>query len=230
MRFLFFCSACIFLLSSSVSAQIDAESAKDHVIIKFSPLPLFDADNTVQFGVEVPFGKSGFSVQQDLGYGKSSFNIWYTDYSNPPDKEIFKSRTQLRYYYFDARRVRGYVGGEFLFKKVVYRDNQWVGMECGDFGTCSFFQNKDIKIGRYVAAGHVRMGWQFYFGSRMTMDLFTGFGLRNINVRAITPGLENARYSRPREMWSNTAPGSNEVVPSLVLGFHFGIVLGKFED
>lgn len=230
MRFFLIYVACIFFPVSKVLAQIDVEKAKNHVIVKFSPLPLFDADNTVQFGVEVPLGKSGWSLQEDLGYGQSSFGIWYTDEVNPPNKEIFKSRTQLRYYYFDGRRVRGYVGGEFLYKKVVYRDNQWVGMDCNEFGRCGFFENRDIKIGRFVAAGHARMGWQFYLGSRIALDLFTGFGMRHIGVRAITPSLENVRYSKPREMWSNTSPGTGEMVPSLVLGFHFGLVLGKFSD
>jgi hypothetical protein len=122
------------------------------------------------------------------------------------------------------------MGGEILLKKVVYRDNQWVGMDCNDFRTCGYYENQDIKIARFVGAGHFRMGWQFYFASRMALDLFTGFGIRSINVKAITPGLEDMSYSRPREMWSNTAPGSRNVVPSLVLGFHFGIILGKFED
>ncbi|MEO6286539.1 MAG: hypothetical protein ABIN80_04560 [Dyadobacter sp.] len=230
MRLLLICVICSFFQFSTVVGQINAEAAKNHVIIKFSPLPLFDADNTVQFGVEVPLGKRGFSLQQDLGYGHSKFSMWYSDYTNPPNKATFKSRTQLRYYYFDGRKVRGYMAGELLLKKVVYRNDQWVGMDCSEFGTCGFFQNQEVKIGRFVGAGHFRMGWQFYFGSRMALDMFTGFGIRSIHVKAITPGLQNMRYSRPREMWSDTSPGSREVVPSLVLGFHLGIILGKFED
>jgi hypothetical protein len=230
MRLFLICIIGSFFQFNAVFGQVNAEAAKRNVIVKFSPLPLFDADNTVQFGVEVPLGKSGISLQQDLGYGQSKFSMWYSDYTNPPNKETFKSRTQLRYYYFDGRKVRGYLGGEVLLKKVVYRDNQWVGMDCNEFGTCGFFQDREIKIARFVGAGHFRMGWQFYFGSRMTLDLFTGVGMRNIRVRAITPGLEDMRYSRPKEMWANTSPGSNDVVPSLVLGFHLGIILGKFED
>ncbi|WP_439559347.1 hypothetical protein [Dyadobacter sp.] len=211
-------------------AQVDAWNAANHVIIKYSPAAMFDSDNTIQFGVEVPLGKSGISLQQDLGYGHSSFNLWYYEVTTVPDKSTYKSRTQLRYYYFSKQRVRGYFAGEFMYKRVVYRQNQWVGMDCAESGGCNYSENKDVKIGRIAAAGHARLGWQFYFPSRMTLDLFTGFGLRNINVKTLTAGLDNARVQSPQEMWSETTPGTHYVVPSLVLGFHLGVVLGKIRQ
>ncbi|KAA0988716.1 hypothetical protein [Dyadobacter aurulentus] len=218
------------LIHAGASGQVDAETAADHVIIKYSPLPMFDFDNTIQFGVEIPFGQSGVTLQQDLGYGRSTFNAWYTEQTNVPDKSTYKSRTTLRYYYFGKRRVRGYVAGEFMFKQVVYRENQWVGMDCSGFGGCGYFENKDIRIARIVGAGHAKMGWQFYFPSRLTMDLFAGLGMRSIKVRTLTPGLDNALIRGPDEFWAESTPGTREIVPSLVLGFHLGFVLGKFED
>ncbi|WP_157488129.1 DUF3575 domain-containing protein [Dyadobacter crusticola] len=225
------CTVLLLLLGFSFSwAQIDAYNAAKHVIIKYSPAAMFDSDNTIQFGVEVPLGKSGISLQQDLGYGHSGFNLWYHDITNAPNKSTYKSRTHLRYYYFSKSRVRGYFAGEFLYKKVLYRDNQWVGMDCSSFGDCNYFENKDVTIGRIAAAGHARMGWQFYFPSRMTLDLFTGFGMRDIKVKALSPGLETARVRAPREIWSETTPGTHYVMPSLVLGFHLGVVLGKIRQ
>ncbi|NIJ54995.1 DUF3575 domain-containing protein [Dyadobacter arcticus] len=230
MRLLLILGVWLALGSTNLQAQIDAFNAKSHVIIKYSPLPMFDLDNTIQFGVEVPLGKSGLTIQEDLGYGHSSFSMWYRETSDVPNKATFKSRTQLRYYYFDRRRVRGYVGGEFLYKKVVYRENEWVGMDCSGFGGCNYFEEKKYKVGRFIGAGHARLGWQFYFPSRMTMDLFTGLGWRKISVRTITPGLENTNITIPDEFWTNANPNTKDFVPSLVLGFHLGIVLGKFDN
>ncbi|MCE7066168.1 DUF3575 domain-containing protein [Dyadobacter sp. CY326] len=209
--------------------QIDAETAQQHVIVKFAPLALFDFDNAVQFGVEVPLGTSGMSLQQDLGYGHSSFNMWYENESIRPRKYTYKSRTQLRYYYMTRRRVKAYVAGEFMLKKVIYAENKWVGMDCLD-GNCNYFENKFVKTGRTVGAGHVKLGWQFYFGNRMALDLFTGIGFRNISVKAITPGLDNANIPRTDRWFEYDRPGVNEIVPSIAMGVHFGIVLGKFGD
>jgi hypothetical protein len=216
--------------TTDLFGQIDGKSAKDHVVIKYSPLPMFDFDNTIQFGAEIPFGNSGLTIQQDLGYGHASFGMWYRNRDNVPDKTTYKSRTHLRYYYLERRRVRGYLGAEFLYKRVIYRGSQWIGMDCSQSGGCNYFEQKDVTIGRIIGAGHARMGWQFYFSNRMTIDLFSGIGWRHIKVRAITAGLENARVTTPDEFWTNAGAGTDELVPSLVLGVHFGIVLGKFID
>lgn len=220
---------CLLLaISAKVDAQVDAFTAARHVVIKFSPLPLFDLDNTVQFGVEIPLGTKGLSLQQDLGYGNEAMNGWYEDQNaGPDDKQTFKSRTNLRYYYFQRKRVRGYVGGEVMLKQVLYRDTQWVGMDCAD-GSCNFREERDLKIVRHAAAGHVKFGWQFYFDSRMTIDLFTGIGFRSIAVKELSGKLENARYSRIGEFWEMTTPGDRAFVPSFAGGVHFGFVLGKF--
>ncbi|MCE6992772.1 DUF3575 domain-containing protein [Dyadobacter sp. CY323] len=220
----------ILLIFSQVSAQIDAQTAGSHVILKYSPLPMFDVDNTFQLGVEVPLGNSGFSLQQDLGYGHSKFNIWYQEDSSPPNKDIYKSRTQLRYYFYERRRTKAYVAGEYLFKKVVYRENQWVGMDCSGFGGCGYFENRDVKIGRIVGAGHIRAGWQIYFANRMTLDFFGGFGMRRIKVNTLSSGLENASVRNPESFWFNAANGADDFIPSLVLGVHFGLILGKLEN
>jgi hypothetical protein len=223
-------AGCCFLAFCSYG-QINAETAKEHVIIKFAPLALFDFDNTVQFGVEVPLGKSGMSLQQDLGYGHSSFNIMYGTELDRPQKEIYKSRTQLRYYYMERRRVKAYVAGEVLLKKVIYAENKWVGMECDQpWGNCAFFENKYVKTGRTVGAAHAKLGWQFYFSNRMALDLFTGIGFRHISVKSITPGLDNAQVPRTNRWFESDIPGTSEFIPSLAMGFHFGIVLGKFDD
>lgn len=220
--FAFLCPFC------SCLAQFDVESAKRHVIVKYSPLPMFDFDNTIQFGVEVPLGIGNFALQEDLGYGNSSFNAWY-DNDDRPDKQIFKSRTHLKWYFMERRRMRAYVGPEILYKKVVYRDSQWAGRDCDSgFGPCSFFQNQDVRVDKNVVATHARFGWQFITPSRFTFDLFAGVGFRQIFATSHSPGIPDAEIRRIHDNWEDLDPNKNEIRPSAVLGFHLGIVLGKY--
>jgi len=219
---------CCLLAFASVG-QIDAQSAGKHVIIKFAPLALFDFDNAIQFGVEVPLGK-GFSVQQDLGYGPQAINGWHSTGDNPAEKQTFKSRTNLRYYYLERRRMKPYVSAELLLKRVIYSQNKWVGMECSEqWGPCNYFENKMIKTRRMVGAGHAKAGMQFYFSSRIALDLFAGVGFRSIKVRSITNLPGNVRVPRNDNWFEYDTPGTNEFIPSLSLGAHIGIILGKFD-
>lgn len=221
----------IFALIFSVCgcfAQFDVESTKRHVIVKYSPLPMFDFDNTIQFGVEVPLGKGNFSLQEDLGYGNASFSAWY-DEDSRPDKQIYKSRTHLRWYFMEKRRVRAYVGPEVLYKKVVYRDSQWAGRDCdGPGGPCSFFQSQDVRVDKNVVAGHARFGWQFITPSRFTFDLFAGVGFRHIFATSHSPGIPTSEIRSIHDNWENLSPNMSDLRPSAVLGFHLGIILGKY--
>lgn len=228
MRSAIFTVLTLLSFSHACFAQFDVESAKRHVIIKYSPLPMFDLDNTIQFGVEVPLGKGSFALQQDLGYGNATFSAWY-DGDSRPDKQIFKSRTHLRWYFMERRRMRACLGPELLFKKVVYRDSQWAGRDCaGPFGPCSFFQNQNVRVDKNVVAAHARFGWQFITPSRFTFDLFAGLGFRQIFATSHSPGIPDAEIRRIHDNWEDLDPNENELRPSAVLGFHFGIVLGKY--
>lgn len=221
--------ACCCLMALASVGQIDAQSAEKHVIIKFAPLALVDFDNAIQFGVEVPLGK-GISVQQDLGYGPKGINGWQSTSDNPAEKQTFKSRTNLRYYYLERRRMKPYVSAELLLKRVIYSQNKWVGMECSErWGPCNYFENKMIKTRRMVGAGHAKAGMQFYFSSRIALDLFAGVGFRSIKVRSMTSLPGNVRVPRNDNWFENDTPGTNEFIPSLSLGAHIGFILGKFD-
>jgi hypothetical protein len=209
-------------------AQIDNRDIKSHVILKYLPLGLFDIDNTIQFGIEVPFPDDRFTVQQEFGFGHTSFNLWYHDQQDRPDKQTFKTRTQFRFYFSEKRWVRSYVAAEYLMKRVEHKETQWVGQDCLT-GNCGYFENKTIKFGRFADAGHIKLGWQFYFNNRMTLDLYTGFGIRKMSFKTLTPEAGNARPHDDYVWWDGTWANTHQVVPSLAVGFQFGFALGKFQ-
>ena len=217
------------LIHQSSVAQIDLEQSRKHVILKWSPLSLYDFDNTFQLGVEVPLPDSRFTIQQDIGYGQANFNVWYMGRnSNRPDKSTIKARTQFRFYFLERSRFRAYVAGEYLYKRVVNRKQDWIGRDCAVSGGCSFFENMYVRQGRFVNALHAKAGWHFYFSNRISLDVFTGFGLRRIEMRIITPGVQNINLDRA--WWlGNSAFNNPEVIPSLAVGFHLGVALGKFD-
>ena len=212
-------------------AQIDSNESKDHVIMKFLPLSLFDVDNTFQAGLEIPFRNRRFSVQQELGYGHSLFNVWYQGEQNHPNKNTIKSRTQFRVYFYERKQMRAYVAGEYLFKRVINKDNQWVGQDC-IYGNCGYFESKSVRFGRFVNAGHMKAGWQFYFTNRITIDVYTGFGVRTIRGRTLTRNAENARLDDNWLIWQGGYRQNNgnyyQLFPSISPGFQIGFALGKF--
>ena len=213
------------LLLSSVKTFSQTNEMKQHVIIKFLPLAMFDIDNTFQFGVEVPLKNTRFSIHQEAGYGHSSFSPWHMEEGKRPDRTTIKTRTQLRFYFYEKSTIRAFVAGEYLFKRVVNRDRQWVGQDCIN-GGCDYFENQNVRFGRFINAGHVKVGWQFHFPRRMILDVYTGFGLRNVEGRILTPGAENARL---REDWwlLSRDPVFKDTIPSLAVGFQLGLLLGK---
>ncbi|WP_221391346.1 DUF3575 domain-containing protein [Dyadobacter sp. NIV53] len=219
----------IFLLVFHFShAQIDPDESKNHIILKWSPLSLFDIDNTVQLGLEVPVNDK-FTIQQDIGYGHSGFNVWYADYENRPDIGTIKSRTQLRYYFYAKPRFRSYLAGEYLFKRVVRQETKWVGMDCVDNGGCSYFSYKNVKQGKFVNALHAKIGWQFYFSNRTSLDLFVGFGLRKARIRTLTKGVGNVDFDNGWDWWINANNNDPQIIPSVSTGFHLGFALGRFK-
>lgn len=228
-RSLFTFLALLCSLGSCFAQLFDVETTKRHVIVKYSPAPMFDFDNTIQFGVEIPLGKGNFSLQQDLGYGPSRMSAWHRYDDDGPDKQTFKSRTHLRWYFMEKRRMRVYVGPEFLYKKVVYREAQWVGKDCdGPYGPCSFFQSQDVRIDKNVVAGHARFGWQFVKQNRFTFDVFTGVGFRHIFNTSHSPGVPESQVRGIDDVWEYLRPNESDLRPSAVMGFHLGIVLGKY--
>ena len=221
---------CIFLSGFQFTyAQMDPDEFKKHIILKWSPLSMFDIDNTVQLGIEVPLRNDRFTIQQEAGYGHSSFNMWYSDFEHRPDIATIKSRTQLRYYFFEKPKFRSYVAGEYLFKRVLTQETQWVGMDCANTGGCSYFTYKKVEQGRFVNAVHAKIGWQFYFSNRTSLDLFVGFGLRKARVKTLTKGVGNVNFDNGWDWWVNNNNARSEVIPSVSTGFHLGFALGRFE-
>lgn len=212
-------------------AQINKEESPDHMILKFSILSLHDFDNTFMFGLEVPFKDNRFTVQQDLGYGNTRFNFYRTSSDRDRILHNFKSVTSFKYYFARRPKVSYYFGLEYMFKRVSRSDMQWVNKDCVDW-QCAYSEYMQVKLARFGYALRPKIGWQFYYRNRITIDLHAGIGGQKSVFKTLSPGLEGARYDKEVGLWSSNYYSNNnytEILPSLTLGFNIGLTLGKFE-
>jgi hypothetical protein len=201
------------------------DSLNRRLVLKVTPLMLFDPDNTLQAGLEVPLRNPRYSFQQEVGYGHAAYALYPTERAEQ-NKETWRLRTQLRRYYRQNQNGAGYFALEYLFKKNSLRQWRAVGRDCASPGQCAYFENRQVALGRFVNAWHLKMGWQYLLGDRLNLDLYWGVGVRDLTVRTLS--LENEELTRDGDfLWFRTnRPGYYGPVPSLSLGFHLGWFLG----
>jgi hypothetical protein len=210
-----------------IQAQIPPPDTLGSVIIlKITPLALFDLDNTVQGGVEVPLRNPAWTVQQEVGYGHSAFNLWSGEREEHPRRETWRSRSQIRYYFRKRNQKSAYIAGEYLFKKNSEEKFESVGYECigGQFNQqCAYFKNQKVHLGRFVNAFHLKWGGQITMSERWLLDMYLGFGIRALNVRYL--GLPRNTITNDRFDFFNIRtdnPGRYRPTGSFSLGVHVG--------
>lgn len=201
-----------------------------HYIIKWAPLSLVDQDNTVQFGIEYLF-KGPVSLQQEIGYGWFNFNN-NREYGEVfKSREIWRSRTEIRFYVPNKGQVRkpkgAYLAIEFLYKRMNYSKQDEVGRECSG-SACEYVEILDYKLFRDIFGYHGKTGLQFIIEKRLALDLYIGGGLRSIVVKS--PGLSAGDtrlveergfiISKPMELGQHT-------LISMCGGFKLGYLIYK---
>ncbi|GAB2789669.1 hypothetical protein GCM10027275_38310 [Rhabdobacter roseus] len=214
----------VLLLGQPGRAQGSADTLAPGVILKLTPLALFDLDNTIQLGAEVPFGSRRFSFQQELGYGHNAFNFWQSEREEYPNRETWRFRSQLRHYFRKRAPLGGYVAVEYLLKKNSQLDWRSVGRDCSENGGCAYFENRQVHLVRYVNAFHLKFGGQWKLGSRTTLDFYLGGGLRSLNVKRL--GIDELVLRRDFLPIRTNTPGRYGPNPSASLGIHLGYLLG----
>ena len=152
-------------------------------ILKFAPLSLFDLDNTIQFGYEYPLN-SRWTLQAEAGYGNQYFNIFHFNSSYHRDREIWRARTEGRYYLSRHRKAPwgGYIAMEVLYKRITFSEQGSIGRECEN-GICAYFERTRYKIFKDVVGYHLKIGAQRWIGKRITLEGYVGLGARRIFIK-----------------------------------------------
>ncbi|TDB68167.1 DUF3575 domain-containing protein [Arundinibacter roseus] len=221
----------IFLGMSVQAQRASTDSLSSVIMLKVTPLALFDLDNTVQVGIELPLPNPAWTFQQEMGYGHSAFNLWYSERLENPNRETWRFRSQLRYYFRKRNQQSPYLAAEFLFKKNSREKLESIGMDCtGEFFNrqCAYFQNRTTHLGRFVNAFHLKWGWQFYLSERWSMDMYAGAGLRGLKVKYLSPNVDDQPFRDNNFFDVRTdEPGAYGPFPSLSMGLHLSYSLSK---
>ena len=218
----------VFLLYSLTTAQAQIpppDTLGSVIILKIAPLALFDLDNTVQAGVEVPLKNPAWTLQQEVGYGHSAFNLWFFERQEHPNRETWRSRSQIRYYFRKRNQKSAYIAGEYLFKKNSEAKFESVGYECvgSQFNQqCAYFKNQKTHLGRFVSAFHLKWGGQIVISERWLLDMYLGAGIRALNVRYLNKYKPSVGNEFVFFDFRTDVPGRYRPTPS----FSFGVNLG----
>ncbi|GAA4395857.1 hypothetical protein GCM10023187_03300 [Nibrella viscosa] len=209
-------------------------------VIKFSPLHLFDPDNTVQFGLERILSPRQ-SVQGEFGFGLGTFNVWQGSGSGRYTHwEHWRGRAEWRFYtnrYRSNRNVGinvrspaplgNYLAVELFYKQVNAVENYTVGRECTG-GPCAFFELRESPVTKYVGGSHFKLGRQFAFGidnNRLMMDLYMGLGLRIRSVERPPIAAEDQAFRSGGFLVFDPFYQGASVIPSLTAGLKLGYIL-----
>src|SRR5690606_41440045 len=79
------------LFTTPVKSQTLLEQNRDHVVLKWAPLSLFEYYNTFLLGVQIPLRNQRFTSHLVLGYGHPSMSIWFSEYEEWPKRNAFAS-------------------------------------------------------------------------------------------------------------------------------------------
>lgn len=219
--------AAILLTTLGVSGQTVLDDTRDKVVLKWAPLSMLDYYNTFQVGAEIPFSNPRFSFQQEFGYGHSRFNVWFAERDDVPDRHIFRSRSQFRYYFKEWNSFRLFAAAEFALRRSRTFNAKYIGVDCD--GECSYFRETEYTTERLVNALHGKFGFQTWLSRRVSLDVYTGFGLRTVKNKSLTPGISPS-WDDDGGWWDEPNASFREPSPSFVPGFQIGIRLGKIRS
>jgi len=204
------------------------DTLKPKVILKTTPSMLLDWDNTLALGVEIPLYRH-WSLQQDLGWGNSKFNLW-GDGEQYPNKNNWRFRTQLRYYFTDnSVRMGGwYFAAEYFRKEIFIVQNHAFGRDCNPTtGVCAYFEEGLLHTRRRVSALHGKMGYQWFIpDTRLVFDCYFGGGYRRLIVTNDDPSFRG-NWVRNPSLFRPIRPQKYEPAVSLSFGFSLGILFAQ---
>jgi hypothetical protein len=210
------------LICSSQLAAKPPDSLLIHSILKMMPLHLIDFDNSVTIAWEIPLKNTAYSIQTEFGYGRTDFNVWSDQRKHYPNKETWRGRLQGRYYFVQKPKRGTYLALEYFFKKNSIRKEISIGIDCVD-GKCADYEKKVVPLGRFIHALNFKLGWQWQVSSKLSLDLYTGLGLRILSIGYLDGTIEKSRL--PLFPYMTDIPGTYGPLLYCNLGLYVGYQL-----
>lgn len=219
---------CLLICNISYSQK---DSTFKNVNFKIAPLALWDFDNTLLLSLEHHLKKE-WTMIEEFGYGRDSWNPWLFGQNNFPDKTKIKARIEFRKYRKELPNFLGkYIAYDAYYKQVSGVFESVISHGCEN-GNCQYFEKSDFPIRKHVFGINIKSGEQtMLFGgpkknSKMTIDSFIGFGIRVI-INNAKNELGQARIRNNGNSFSIFNSGlsfddENYVLPNITLGIRIG--------
>ncbi len=224
--YFFFMKCCLFLFVGTI-ASISTLSAQviplPKAILKTIPSTLIDPDNTFTLGLEVPLPKR-WSVQQEIGWGHNSFNVYSYERDQYPNRQTWRFRSQIRYYFNDLSSPNGsfFAALEYFHKNVTTDQLQAVGRDCNTWGGCAYFEEVAVRTHRLVSAGHFKLGYVLITQKKMAIEIYAGLGVRGLRVKNNLDGTSLNLLRRDFFNLRPNQPGNYGTMPGLSAGIALG--------
>lgn len=211
----------LLIYSSQLAAQ-QPDSLLARPILKIMPLHLIDPDNSVTMALEIPLKNTPYTIQTEFGYGRTDFNVWSDQRKRYLSKETWRGRLQGRYYFVQKPKRGTYLALDYFIKKNNIRKETSIGIDCVD-GKCAGYEKKVVPVGRFVHAINYKIGWQWQVSSKLSLDLYTGLGIRFLSVRYLDGTVE--KYRRLMFLYGTDISGTYGPWAYCNLGLYLGYQL-----
>jgi hypothetical protein len=228
-----------FLIGNDALSQDSLQ--RKHLILKISPLTIFDIDNTLQIATEHNLSKNmRWTLSEELGYGAGSANVWaYNSNNNSygPNREVYRVKIEARRYNLKKNRqmAGGYMAYELFYKQVNDIMNRTIGREC-DGGPCNYFEEVNYSASKYVVGGTVKFGYQTFIrnenkkNTKFVFDFYVGLGLRRVMIDHRIDGdvQNNTWFFGNNGIFTNGGLGYRDNaynIPHAALGIRLGYLL-----
>lgn len=229
----------LFLVENIAFSQDSLQ--RKHLILKISPLTIFDIDNTFQIATEHNLSKNmRWTLSEELGYGAGSVNVWAYNSNNDnygSSREVYRVKIEARRYTLkkNQQMAGGYMAYEVFYKQVNDQMNRTVGREC-ESGPCNYFEDVNYSASKYVVGGTVKFGYQRFFrdennkNTKFVFDFYVGLGLRRVMIDHRVDGdVQNNNWFFGNDaIFSNGGLGYRDNaynIPHAALGIKVGYLL-----
>lgn len=230
---------CFFLIKNEVFSQDSLQ--RKHLILKISPLTIFDIDNTFQIATEHNLFKNmRWTLSEELGYGAGSANVWAYNSNNDgygSNREVYRIKVEARRYNLKKNQQMsgGYMAYELFYKQVNDIMKRTVGREC-EGGRCNYFEDVNYSASKYVVGGTVKFGYQRFFrdenknNTKFVFDFYVGLGLRRVMIDHRIDGniQNNTWFFGNNGIFSNGGLGYRDNaynIPHASFGIRFGYLI-----
>ncbi|ACT93089.1 DUF3575 domain-containing protein [Dyadobacter fermentans] len=214
----------LLMLSASASAQ--KRTYAPNIDVHIMPIALAFPDPSLRIGTEyMTSGRWSYGIS--LGGGLNVLGLHRAPWNSLKSRKynMVEIRPEVKFYWLRRENVGWYAAAEGVFLRV----HRTLGKNDHYLSDSTKLSFDGSKFSKSKAGFVVKLGTKFIVPERLTIDLYTGFGLAKANVRY-------SRIENPREVsydpffeGENFFPG-RKWTPLVSFGAKFGLLVWQKQE